>query len=111
MYPRRHVPKPPNTATHRPPFVFNTRCGVVGPGARVEAGMAADACLDAGFLIRADDVIVGAKRFFLPETRIKIENDLGLLGKTRIARDKSNTRTRPRFQVGIVQDAPNSTWG
>src|SRR5260370_29358261 len=56
-------------------------------GSHVQSGMAADARLNAGLLVRADDVIVGAKGFIAPKPRIKIEDDLGLLGKMRVSRE------------------------
>src|SRR5262249_55514223 len=65
-----------------------------------------NARLDAGLLIRTDDVIVRPQRFFLPKTGIKIEDDLCLVGELRIAR-KDPILIAPRFQVRLMQHAPD----
>src|SRR5258708_3736679 len=68
--------------------------------------MGGDAGLNGCLLVRADDVIVGAKGFIAPKPRIKIEDDLGLLGKMRVAREDP-VLVSPRFQIGFMEDAPH----
>src|SRR5262249_50998098 len=77
-----------------------------GSARRWLQAMRTNACLDAGLLIRADDVIVRAERFALIKTSIKVENDLGFLGKMRIARKDPIIET-PRFQIGLMQATPH----
>jgi hypothetical protein len=73
---------------------------------RLQAGVAADARLNARLFIRTDDVIVAAKGFPLPKTGIQIENDFGLLGEVWIAREDP-ILVPPRFEVRLVQNPPD----
>src|SRR5262249_20727693 len=73
---------------------------------RLQAGVTANAGLDAGFLIRTDNAVSGSKRFFLPKTRIKIEDDLRFASKLRIAWIDP-IFVAPRFQVRLMKDAPD----
>ncbi len=48
--------------------------------------MATAAGLDAGLLVGAQDVILGAKRLALPQARIEVQNRSGLLGEAENSR-------------------------
>lgn len=46
--------------------------------------MNADACLDAGLLIRADDEVLATQCFTIPNTRVEIQHSIRLLHKMRV---------------------------
>src|SRR5438093_13135836 len=48
--------------------------------------VAADAGLDAGLLVGAEDVVLGAKALALPSARIQVQNGAGLLSELRARR-------------------------
>ena len=66
--------------------------------------MQADAGLDTGFLIGADDVVLGTERSVVPGSRIQIQHASRLLRKLGIA-GKDPTLIAPRFDGVLIQDA------
>ena len=66
--------------------------------------MAAAAGLDAGLLVGAEDVILGAQGLALPHARIEVQNRAGLLGEVGITR-KNPVLVPPRFDGIRIQDS------
>ena len=67
------------------PFVKSETTGGQAPGAGWQGRVASDAGLDAGLLIRADDVVSAAQRTTLPGAGIQVQDAPRLLGELRVA--------------------------
>jgi hypothetical protein len=74
-------------------------------GGRRQARVPSAAGLDAGFLIGAQNVVVGGQRKALPGAGIEVENRSGLVDKGRIAR-KNPVAETPGAQRVAAQPAP-----
>src|SRR5215813_6520939 len=83
-------------------FVFN-----IGRAARRgrQGGMATAAGLDAGFLVGAEDVVLGPQGFALPQARIEVQNRASLVNEVGITR-KNPVLVSPRFDGIRIENPP-----
>ena len=65
----------------------------------------ADPGLDAGFLIRADNVVPAAQRLTLPKADVQVQNAPGLVSELRVT-GKDPILIAPRLDRVGVEDAP-----
>ena len=73
---------------------------------RRQGRVAADAGLDAGLLVGAEDVVLGAKALALPSAGIQVQNGAGLLSEMGITR-KDPVLVSPRFEGIRLQNPPH----
>src|SRR5439155_13878505 len=71
---------------------------------RMEAGPR----LDAGFLIRAEDMVLGPQRLALPGARVQVQDRPGLVDEAGIT-PENPVRVLPRLDGILIQDAPDAT--
>src|SRR5262249_9919391 len=77
------------------------------PGAGRQGCVASNAGLNAGLLIRTDDVVPAAQAAALPEAGIQVQDATRFLGELRVAREDP-VLIAPRFDCVAIQDAPDS---
>ena len=101
---RGEHPRPPGIATHRRVRTRARRHRP--PGACRRGRVASDARLDAGLLIRANDVFPAVQSARLPISPLEVQHAAAFSDELRAAR-KDPVLILPRLNRVVIQDAPN----
>ena len=89
-----------------PPRSYSASTAAAPTGGRPERRVTADAGLDAGLLVRADDAVERIDAFPLPVTFVQIQDDGGLLEEVAGA-GEDPVFVLPRLDGVLVEDSPD----
>ena len=89
-----------------PPRLYSCSTRIGRPGAGRQRRVTSDAGLNAGLLVRADDVVPAAQRLALPGASVQVKDTPSFFGELRIAREYPVLI--PPWLDGVgVEDAPD----